>query len=203
MEKYLLVLLLWCLYPNSWMQGQNVGNGQTCLDCHNDKIANQVIHMPAEESCDYCHEPTGEDHPDENVKGFTLLESLPDLCYMCHEESQGNSIHAPVEYGECLLCHSPHSSTNLALLPVTPVADLCFECHDSGSLEAKETINGTNFRNGDQNLHYLHINGDKGRSCKNCHDLHGSSTEHLIAGKVSFGKWEMPLKLPAQATGYQ
>ncbi|MCD4658014.1 MAG: OmpA family protein, partial [Planctomycetes bacterium] len=377
-------------------------------DCHSKILANQIIHAPAEESCDYCHESNGKDHPLENVKGFTLSEKMPGLCYICHEDIERKYTHAPVEGGECVVCHSPHSSSNSGLLLTIPVANLCFECHDTeitenkinhqpvsegncqschdphksnersllksempglcfscheksgqemtakhihppfeddcrnchavhgsseknlidqtgidlcynchddvkesigkhqivhkavneksacmnchsphaslqkkflvaeskelclqchnksiatetrklsnikkkltkskvvhGAIEfdgcsgchfshssmfpslleeafpagnytpsqpdsfalcflchdselikAKITKTGTNFRNDDQNLHYVHISGDKGRSCKNCHDMHGSQSEHLIASKVVFGKWEMPI----------
>jgi hypothetical protein len=37
------------------------------------------------------------------------------------------------------------------------------------------------------------MNGKKARSCIVCHDVHGSDNLHLIADKVSFGKWEMPI----------
>ena len=399
---------MWFSFPFSLIKGQAIADEKSCIDCHSNILANQIIHTPAEESCDYCHESNGNEHPIENLKGFKLSEDMPGLCFICHEEFQGKIIHAPVEAGECVFCHSPHSSSNPALLKVIPTADLCFECHDAeitenkfnhqpvsegncqtchnphksnersllksempglcfscheksgqemtakyihppfeddcrnchtvhgsseknlidqtgidlcynchdnvkesienhpivheavneksacmnchsphassrekylvsesielclqchnkliktdtrllsnikmkltksdvvhGAIEldgcegchlshssifpsllqdafpagnyapsqpdsfalcfichdselmnTKITETGTNFRNKDQNLHYVHINGEKGRNCKDCHDMHGSQSEHLIAGEVLFGNWEMPM----------
>ncbi len=56
------------------------------------------------------------------------------------------------------------------------------------------TTTATNFRNEDQNLHFLHSNSDKGRNCNLCHDVHGSMNEHLILTNAKFGNWDMPLK---------
>ncbi|MCK4993003.1 MAG: hypothetical protein KAS29_21040, partial [Bacteroidales bacterium] len=66
---------------------------------------------------------------------------------------------------------------------------------------AEVTTTATNFRNGDQNMHFLHINGTKGRNCNLCHDMHGSPNEHLIADKVMFGNWEMPVGFKALENG--
>ena len=59
----------------------------------------------------------------------------------------------------------------------------------------------TNFRNGEKNLHYLHINGIKGRSCILCHDVHASNNEHLIADKVPFESWWMNLNYKTLENG--
>ncbi len=88
MKISLLFILIWYSNPfTSIVLGQE-GGEQSCLECHSDIIANQIIHAPAEESCDYCHESNGNEHPLENVKGFTLSEEMPGLCYICHDEYQ-------------------------------------------------------------------------------------------------------------------
>ena len=74
---------------------------------------------------------------------------------------------------------------------------LCFECHNKNFALDKNTTNLTSFRDGDRNLHYLHVNKDvKGRSCKACHQVHASSQEKHIRTSVPFGKikWELPIK---------
>jgi len=70
---------------------------------------------------------------------------------------------------------------------------LCFDCHDTDLLNVEKTTTGTMFRTGDQNLHYLHVNKEKGRNCTTCHDLHAANNAQLIATTVKFGRWDMPL----------
>jgi predicted CXXCH cytochrome family protein len=65
-----------------------------------------------------------------------------------------------------------------------------------------ETSFATNFRDGERNLHYLHVhNKQKARSCTLCHSLHGSNNPKLIADSVPFGKWSLPLKFVKTETG--
>nr|MDA3952452.1 OmpA family protein [Bacteroidales bacterium] len=59
----------------------------------------------------------------------------------------------------------------------------------------------TNFRNGNVNMHYLHINGEKGRSCNTCHDVHGTKGKFLISDKVLFGNWEMDMNYVVKEFG--
>jgi predicted CXXCH cytochrome family protein len=232
------------------------------------------MHPVAEEACDNCHESTGESHPQEGVKGFSLMDRLPDLCFYCHEEfSPQQHAHPPYDQGECLSCHDVHGSSEASLLQlpeqelclschnkeyvtdstktvnirplvkgkvlvhsaiegggciqchlshgsdyrallmdVYPEEDyvpsrtdnfgLCFLCHDTDLIDAEETEWGTNFRNGIRNLHQLHINGNKGRNCRLCHNLHGSATSFLIEERVAFGNWEMNMNfVPAENGG--
>ena len=231
---------------------------EECIDCHGDKIDQEVKHEAVENGCDVCHESTGEPHPEDGIAGFKLVDSSPDLCYYCHEEPETPaSGHQPVTEGACLSCHDVHGSANQALIlqpeeelclschPVTrgqervhsaienggcmichqphgsqfrvllteryPVEDyllasidsfgLCFMCHDTDLLEAEETQGATNFRDGSRNLHQLHINGQKGRNCKFCHNLHESDQQFLIEEAVPFGSWEMQMNFIATEEG--
>jgi predicted CXXCH cytochrome family protein len=223
-----------------------------CISCHGDLIKNIVVHPNLATTCDICHTSTGNEHPKKNLKGFSLSEKLPVLCFNCHTEFQENyekfpfvhgpvrdevscinchnphsspekklvingsndlclkchnktikndtslitnigqviskarSVHRPVESGGCVTCHNPHFSEKRSLLigsfpseqylkAETEKFELCFMCHDSDLLEAKTTEFGTNFRNGKVNLHYLHMNGEKGRNCTMCHDVHAAA----------------------------
>ena len=74
-------------------------------------------------------------------------------------------------------------------------------CHDATIIANETDSVNTNFRNGSQNMHWLHINGKKGRSCTLCHDVHGTPNQHLIAKKVWFGSWEMPLEFEKTEAG--
>ncbi|MBE0667901.1 MAG: cytochrome C, partial [Bacteroidales bacterium] len=39
----------------------------------------------------------------------------------------------------------------------------------------------------------LHINGDKGRSCSICHNVHGAPGERLMVNTVKFADWTMKM----------
>jgi len=41
----------------------------------------------------------------------------------------------------------------------------------------------------------------KGRSCKLCHELHGSAKPKMMAVSVPFGTWSLPLKFVKTETG--
>ncbi|HAF30638.1 MAG TPA: hypothetical protein DCG75_16475 [Bacteroidales bacterium] len=189
-----------------------------CYSCHDQVNAKKYAHLPVQEGeCNVCHSPHGS--PFEQF----LLSKEADLCLSCHQETiwktykkkeqaQNNlSIHAAIEMGACSSCHNPHSSDYHSLLTKNfPVGlystaekenfEVCFDCHDSNML-TEDVKESTSFRNGDQNLHYLHINGEKGRNCNTCHDMHSSTNEHLILNKVMFGKWEMQMKYKPSENG--
>ena len=80
----------------------------------------------------------------------------------------------------------------------SPSASACsFTCHEPDSVLESKTTTLTNFRDGEVNLHYLHVNrDDKGRSCKTCHELHGSNLPNHMASEVPFegSKWAMPIE---------
>ena len=59
-----------------------------------------------------------------------------------------------------------------------------------------KTTTLTDFRTGDLNLHYVHVNRKKkGRSCRACHETHAASKEKQIRDSVPFGPggWELPI----------
>jgi predicted CXXCH cytochrome family protein len=199
-----------------------------CFKCHTevktDLDASPNVHesMKIENSCTTCHSP----HSSDEKK--LLVSQQKKLCLSCHNKdvtSKGEKtiniksllaiakvIHLPVENG-CVVCHQPHGSSNNYLLissfpkgNYAPAAKdtfaLCWECHDSDLLELAKTDAATNFRDGDRNLHYVHMNGKKSRSCVICHNVHASANEHLIEDKVKFGAWELPIRYtPAENGG--
>jgi predicted CXXCH cytochrome family protein len=189
---------------------------QLCFQCH-PKIAeriekSKVVHTPVKsgKNCATCHSP----HATDTAK--LLFKTGKDLCLDCHKDiiKKGMTVlHGPIKDGSCVPCHDPHASPNANLLPQAfssdtyiPYTDkeytLCFTCHNRDLLRYPDTSFATGFRNGERNLHYLHVNNKvKGRNCKLCHNVHGSQNPKLVAESALFGKWELPLKFVKTETG--
>jgi len=153
----------------------------------------KVLHKPATDgNCLACHNP----HQSEHSK--LLLTEEKALCLNCHDKTiifgdikvknikkllqTGNFIHRAIDSG-CVICHSPHGSNNiLHLVKNFPGHEaylnasidsfaLCFSCHDSKLFAEVNTNSATNFRIGNENLHYLHVNRKKSRNCSVCHNV--------------------------------
>ncbi|HER09318.1 MAG TPA: hypothetical protein ENO20_10470, partial [Bacteroides sp.] len=164
-----------------------------CLDCHYVETESAVsVHGPVRNGkCQQCHDPHQTDHPNQ------LEKETGDLCMSCHSEEidagdrkvrdistalvHGNVVHGPIKNESCIICHTPHSGDYpfqlVADYPVRQYTEasvanfeLCFNCHDSELLTEPQTMQATNFRNGDKNMHYLHIQGNRGRNCNLCHN---------------------------------
>ncbi len=183
-----------------------------CLECHEDTFTNNKVgHPPVMAGeCFDCHDP----HQSDNPK--LLLKPGSELCFTCHDSSMaaGKDVHPPVRSGNCIACHNPHGSDNARML-VKPFPEsfylpyapdqyaLCFQCHNRDIAQDARTDTLTNFRNGDRNLHYVHVNRpEKGRSCKVCHDPHASSMDRLIRSQVpGFGNWDIPINFTKTETG--
>ena len=91
-----------CLYSFQLL-GQEEEAEFSCTDCHSDLVGQAVMHYPAEDDCENCHMPNGNEHPQDGVSGFDLGDEMPGLCFLCHEEHAKENKHAPVEMGECLI----------------------------------------------------------------------------------------------------
>jgi len=201
---------------------------QLCFNCHGEVETavqeKQHVHPPVNTrpGCLNCHSPHAT-----RYSGLLLKEGEK-LCFQCHGEStpvtnkkiiniertiiESNILHEPVISDGCNACHNPHASDyfaflmnnfpkgNYAIGKVDSFA-LCFDCHDSAMLEEPSSKSATNFRDKSTNLHYLHLQGEKSRSCINCHNVHGANKPHLIADKVKFGEWMMPLKYKPTENG--
>jgi len=199
-----------------------------CFNCHPavevETDRKSEVHGPfqAGEKCYLCHNAHVSDYSN------LLQDKEENLCFNCHDQDQkkGNRsiknikkrvvgtkyVHSPIVDDGCSACHAAHTPDNFFLLSAAyPQGSYgegkvesfahCFDCHDSALMEKAETLNDTEFRHGKQNLHYLHVNREKARNCTTCHDIHGSKYPHLIADKVPFGKWSMPMKYKETAEG--
>jgi len=187
-----------------------------CFQCHDD-VAEKVQKSPvmhaaatSEKGCAACHSPHAAD--EEKL----LLKPEKETCLGCHGEILTPAmtvVHGPIRDGSCTACHEPHGGTQENLLreafpatdyvPYTATAyALCFKCHKRELLQYPETSFATNFRDGERNLHYLHVNhSQKGRSCALCHSLHGGTNAALVAESVTFGSWKLPLKFVQTESG--
>jgi predicted CXXCH cytochrome family protein len=205
---------------------------QSCFSCHTstEQKINKAsfAHGALKEAnqCANCHDPHAAQQPE-------LLKARTDrLCISCHDKdmkspdgrpvpevktvlTKSKFLHGPNRVGNCSACHDPHGSDTADLLkrsfPKTFYTsfdlkkyDLCFGCHEPELVLEERTANLTNFRNGDLNLHYVHVNRDeKGRSCKSCHAIHGSDLPRHMASEVPFegSKWAMPIEYQATSDG--
>ncbi len=187
-----------------------------CYQCHpqiEEKLKSaKVVHAPIKtaQSCASCHAP----HSSDAQK--LLSAEGKDLCLGCHKDfikKKQTVMHGPIRDGKCTPCHNPHGTPNDRLLikPYSPAFyvsysdsefQFCFSCHNRDLLKFPTTSYATGFRDGERNLHFLHINKkDKGRTCRACHVVHAGEKPKLIADKVTFGKWSLPLNFEKTETG--
>jgi predicted CXXCH cytochrome family protein len=178
---------------------------ELCAVCHDAIGTKSNVHAPVKAGmCASCHDP----HSANEAK--LLLQPAADQCSACHDD-KGKL--ANVHAGDCTTCHVPHDSDFAPLLSAefppnkyVPYSDsayaLCFSCHDLEMLEKPQTGSATEFRDGERNLHYVHVHDvKKGRSCQLCHAVHGTRGPSLVADAVPFGKWNLPLKFVKTETG--
>jgi predicted CXXCH cytochrome family protein len=188
-----------------------------CWSCHTDleqqATASPVSHPPVKEGrCAACHSPHATPFPK------LLVNEMSKLCSSCHEtvaerlETQPFK-HGPVADNDCVACHKPHGADfpRLSIEYFPPefyndyrdsLYSLCFQCHNADIARDKATTALTNFRDKSQNLHFLHINRRKGRSCKACHDVHASDQAKHIRRSVPFGEmYEYPIRFDKTEIG--
>ncbi len=193
---------------------------ELCADCHKtkspklyDAIANSKYkHQPVDEGrCTDCHRAHSSD-----VKSM-LKKGTEELCFTCHDEladdvAGSDFRHGPVQTGDCMACHDVHGSNNSRILSKyfpeefykeyrPENYELCFGCHNKDIAKKKFTKTLTNFRDGEYNLHYFHVNMKKGRNCVACHDPHASVQAKHIRTEVPFGAWSYPIAITKTKNG--
>lgn len=203
-----------------------------CLMCHADKkehlsqITDKHGAIDRPNKCQECHDPHGT-----NTERMLKKDTIKDMCLSCHNEKlktdedgyeldnlakhlkQNKDAHGPILWNDCAACHNPHGSNNHRMLkepfPRTFYAKfdkdnlLCFKCHESDRITEQKTKTATNFRNGEKNIHWVHVAKDeKGRTCRACHDFHATEKypKHL-RDKTKFGKINFPLRYIPTETG--
>ena len=205
---------------------------QLCTSCHeHEKIKTQATEsahkhsvVTDKQACLNCHTPHG-------GSVARLMKAAPlKVCLTCHDKpvkvADGRAVasvaevldpnemkHGPIRDGNCSGCHNVHGSDVSRLLAkpypesfYQPFAvakyDLCFLCHDQQLVLMEQTKGLTNFRNGERNLHFVHVNKvDKGRTCRACHETHASRQSFHIRDSVPYGNWNLPINYAKSETG--
>jgi len=200
-----------------------------CYSCHKDvethiaKVTVKHGAMGIDNKCLNCHSPHEAQYPKQ------LKDEPMTLCLSCHDKpvtatdgstlinmkdwlAQNKDWHGPIRERDCSGCHDPHGSDNFRILkkyyPKEFYAsfsqyqyDLCFSCHQPTLVLDAKTTTLTGFRDGDRNLHYLHVNRTKGRTCRACHETHASQEPKHIREAVPFGKWTLPIHFEKTSDG--
>lgn len=203
---------------------------ELCLDCH-EKLKNTIAAAKfkhsvatADRACMTCHTAHGSDLA-------KLMSDLPGkICIDCHRQKaktqRGYVVgtvpelsdekmvpHGAIKDGQCGGCHAPHGGDRPMLLIKNYAAsfyqrfspeqyELCWSCHDVRLAQQAQTSEWTSFRNGDVNLHYIHVKGQwRGRSCRVCHGAHAGAKERDILERVKIKAWEAPIRFTRTATG--
>ncbi len=178
--------------------------GKGCSACHDlsSPLSPRPTTVNQRELCLGCHDhaiDTGNGRPLEDIA--TLLEQNPNH-------------HGPVRDGNCSACHDPHASDHARLLvgEYSPQFyasfdlkqyELCFKCHNKEHVLSESGTALTGFRDGDLNLHWLHVNRQKGRTCRACHEIHASNRPFHIRESVPFGDsgWMLPINYTQTPAG--
>lgn len=202
-----------------------------CISCHQDvaqKLAAATVPHSAvsvDRACMNCHSPHTAHDPG------LLRNGAVTLCLECHNKpiarsdgstiesvasmaAAGQHLHGAIGTGQCSDCHDVHGGDHRALL-TRPYAQgfyqpfsadayaLCFGCHDPKLATEPKSSAVTAFRNGEVNLHYVHVTapGEAGRSCRVCHDTHSAANQRQVRDSVPYGNWQVPIAFDQNGTG--
>lgn len=187
-----------------------------CYSCHDTKEAEiaeaPVSHgaMDDPKGCVLCHTPHSGDH------SALLVDSTRKVCLECHDTdvpAKATVLHGKNKDGDCSDCHTPHGGEVEGLLVKEfpegkyqrwsgTAYPLCFSCHERDMVDKADSSSATGFRDGSRNLHTIHVDdGEKGRSCRMCHQVHGTDNPNLVPDTLAYGKWKMSLKFVKTETG--
>jgi predicted CXXCH cytochrome family protein len=200
---------------------KNDGNSALCLDCHKAmqaqiakaKVPHKALNM--KRGCLECHDTHASNFP------RLLIDEPMNVCFHCHDKDygtgktlianikkvveEGKLKHGPIKEKDCSGCHNTHGSDYFRILrnyfpPVFYAPfdaknyELCFSCHQKTLVLDSTTTTLTGFRNGDRNLHFVHVNkAEKGRTCRACHEPHANNNPNHIRNAVPFGGWKIPI----------
>jgi predicted CXXCH cytochrome family protein len=202
-----------------------------CFGCHQgiERLVSSspIVHRVLDDraQCTQCHEPHYAPLP------ALQRRAQPDLCLQCHDRpvetddgrvladmrallAENPNHHGPIREGACTSCHQPHGAEHFRLLlkeyPPEFYAPfdldrygLCFACHLPDLVQDRSGTGLTGFREGDLNLHWLHVNQEKGRTCRACHEVHASQRPFHIRESVPFGTggWMLEINFEQTADG--
>ncbi len=178
-------------------------DGRACLNCHSAHAGERANLLPEDTlgACLECHRKPIT-RPDGRVVAGVAELAL-----------DGMHRHGPAAEGGCSGCHGVHGGDLARLLTAAYSTEfygafsedayaLCFKCHDPNLVRADPSKGETAFRDGERNLHTLHVNpSPQGRSCRACHATHASKSAAHVADSVPFGQWKLPINFTTTPTG--
>ncbi|MGK5090348.1 cytochrome c3 family protein [Bdellovibrionota bacterium FG-2] len=195
-----------------------VNTGESCLSCHNPHSSDKpkLLNYDQQQLCLTCHDREVQVAATEGVASRTI----PNMALKLRSENR----HGAIDKSSCTGCHNPHATENERLLlanystqnyntfdslaPTTGPYALCFKCHDPAMFKKDIVGSETNFRDGTKNLHWFHVvdatgQRDKrnGRSCRVCHDPHGSSQGANITGSWKMKEFDITVEYKTTAQG--
>lgn len=189
-----------------------------CVGCHDDiltAIEDGGVPLGARDGfrdCATCHESHASSFP------ALLVGRGEGGCLSCHDRNQeakgktlaniGDIVSITGGHGTaCAGCHWAHGSYSEhgALTGRVPrglyakfeveAYSLCFGCHPQDLVTAKTTA-ATRFRDGEKNLHRVHVvRPRRPRTCNVCHEVHGSQLHALLRTEVPYGRRKWPLRI--------
>ncbi len=179
-----------------------------CLECHNPHASKykKLLINDQVSICLKCHDKEVKSDED----GGMLMNIKQHL-------KENPKWHKPIsdvaKEGGCVACHDSHGSENFSILKKSFTKNFyddfenseffCFECHEHKKVLKQYTQDDkiTKFRDKNVNLHYLHVNDKKGRSCRACHDEHASKHNHLLRDYTDFNGIKFPLRFIESENG--
>jgi len=166
----------------------------TCFQCHDDQAALSVFrskHANPDDpkapfghgqlQCEACHGPggdhagrvrRGQERPPIPAFASNSTSSIKDQnarCVDCHLGNTGLAWHGSTHDDNtvaCSDCHTSHTERDPVLATATQ-ADVCFDCHQQQRTQSMKA--------------YAHPVRQGKMECTSCHNLHGDTTERLLA----------------------
>jgi predicted CXXCH cytochrome family protein len=179
----------------------DVDGCETCHAAHSSRLRH-LERQPQPQECLSCHD---------RVLKTPDGRALPDMAALLRDNPVQ---HGPIRLGSCTACHQPHAGVHFRLLSEDYPAEfyapfkielygLCFRCHLPDLVLKPVGVGLTLFRDGEKNLHWLHVNQQKGRTCRACHEVHASKEASHVRESVPFGPggWMLPIVFRPTATG--
>ncbi len=185
-----------------------------CAICHSSKflaLAHPAAAAHSTTLCSMCHSSKFLASPD-------IKKSAPEVIFkdVIYKDDKEVKFHTPIAEGKCTECHDAHESNFYMHLKVEYPSEfyapysaeaysLCLnsKCHQGleKALTEPRTLTDTKFRNGNLNLHFRHVNKEKGRTCQACHQHHGSKNPKLIRKSFLFEKRTLTIEYEKTETG--
>ena len=181
---------------SNFMRSEHLKNDVGCTTCHSvhaPKIERRLLKASQPQLCYGCHQEVTPDFSRpfhhrvneglvvctdcHNQHGGFLTRQLrstaaqDQVCFTCHTDKAGPFAfaHAPVKTEGCVICHSPHGSSNPRLLRRSNINLLCLECH---TLTVDSAAPG---------IPTFHNQAQKYQACTMCHTaIHGSNSDHTF-----------------------